>query len=564
MHTSACSALRYYSQNTSHLLVQCLSATLSAAALHLREGLRLFLQLKAHPSRRAPEGFPRHVSVDLFDALLQEYETWRRAPYAPTAPPSWVASVADLLSNASTVMPFSASLGDLNVTWSFRIRDFLRPFVIGYTYFAARQDNARSILPQDRLMGPEPPRLNGSTRAALSLTFGLSAPPALFRLGARPLPLSWSGPGMDHPVTLAMQGDIGNVMAILKGNEALRRPPFVRLDKDGKALPPPVPPGTAPPPENWSSEADCALCGGRGSSYHAIAECGYPTVAAARDAIVGDAETGLLPFLRQELRRAIEVPSDGGMPLVPDLSGAEAEALSLLALTGGGGLSNEGQHILYRLVTASPWPKRVAQAGHHLAAALGALFDAVIADRSRLRRLVHRWTRWAHVALEKIGSARLCALEAECRAPTLPRPTPRPPPPDPPPPPPAPPPPPPPPSSAELRPPRGPPLPAPAPPLSRWVPEPAAWDAIHACAVFPAPLVRGDPPGELPRTWFRRCNLAALTLLFDRGRRTPTTAPRIRVAQLAVPFSRNRLYYEELLFASRLHMVDVERLRALR
>jgi hypothetical protein len=36
------------------------------------------------------------------------------------------------------------------------------------------------------------------------------------------------------------------------------------------------------------------------------------------------------------------------------------------------------------------------------------------------------------------------------------------------------------------------------------------------------------------------------------------------VAQLAVPFSRNRLYYEELLFASRLHMVDVERLRALR
>ena len=58
----------------------------------------------------------------------------------------------------------------------------------------------------------------------------------------------------------------------------------------------------------------------------------------------------------------------------------------------------------------------------------------MIADRSRLRRLVHRWTRWAYVALEKIGSARLCALEAECRAPTLPRPTPRPPPPDPPPP----------------------------------------------------------------------------------------------------------------------------------
>jgi hypothetical protein len=118
LYVSGCGALGFHSSNTSHLLVECLSATLSAGALRLREQLRLFLQLKVHCSRRSPMGFPRHASIGLFDAFLEEFRCLGEA-----CPPSWVKGVADRLAAADAIMPFPVPLESLSRWgWSGRSR----------------------------------------------------------------------------------------------------------------------------------------------------------------------------------------------------------------------------------------------------------------------------------------------------------------------------------------------------------------------------------------------------------------------------------------------------------
>jgi hypothetical protein len=140
---------------------------------------------------------------------------------------------------------------------------------------------------------------------------------------------------------------------------------------------------------------------------------------------VRHALSSFLPFLVGELRRLRLSPADSGAPLELLLSAEEEAALlSFAALDADGVLSNELRHILFRLVTASPWPRRVAQRGHHLASALGALFDAVIAAPQSLRHLANRWMQWSKLAITKVAKARLRALEEEVRAPSPPRPPP--------------------------------------------------------------------------------------------------------------------------------------------
>ena len=87
-----------------------------------------------------------------------------------------------------------------------------------------------------------------------------------------------------------------------------------------------------------------------------------------------------MPLLASELRKLAQLPADGCPLLDPESTLAQEAALSgIKDLPVDGPLSNEFQYVLHWLVTASPWPRRVAQVGHHLAAALGALFDFVIA-----------------------------------------------------------------------------------------------------------------------------------------------------------------------------------------
>ena len=521
-HVSGSGILGYYAPNTSKLLVDCLSATLSTGALRLRERLRLYMQLLTHCSRRAPAGFPRHASIALFDALREE-----RRILGDRAPNSWLKEVAGLLAVADGVMPFPVQLESLQVEWSFQIATYLRPYVTGVTYFAARQAAVSDggILPQDSQMGPDPPRTAGSLRAAASLTFGLTAPPDIFRPGARPMPLSELGPGLHHPITLATEWDSYPVRLALLGNAALRKAPWVATGKDGKLLPIPVPPGTTPPPANHGSASGCSLCNDTDGVFHGATSCRHPAMVAARTPIVRDVVEKLLPWLVEELRRLVQCPGDGGTPLDPAHTAEELAALagipSLLAGGGGAALSNEFCHILYRLVTASPWPRRAAQAGAHLASAIGALFDAVIAAPLKLRGLANRWVRWARIAIERLAKARWAALVAETAAPTLPRPP-------------------------------------------AWIPpaavQAAARDGPRAVLKFRQD--RAPAIGVTPFTWYVRCNKPALEFLLDRARLDPTIAPRIpREAPAAGAFvSKDTLV--QLLCDLGLFQADLDRLRA--
>jgi len=197
----------------------------------------------------------------------------------------------------------------------------------------------------------------------------------------------------------------------------------------------------------------------------------------------------LLPWLVEELKRLVRCPGDGGTPLDPSHTVEELAALAGIPslLAGGGGeavLSNELCHILYRLVTASPWPRRVAQEGAHLTSAIGGLFDAVIAAPQNLRGLANRWVRWARIAIEKLAKARWAALVSETTAPTLPR-----------------------------------------PPV--WVP-PAAVEAAASDGPSVAPKYsrnRSEGLGVTPTSWFVGCNKAALENLLDLARLDPLENP---------------------------------------
>ena len=248
-----------------------------------------------------------------------------------------------------------------------------------------------------------------------------------------------------------------------------------------------------------------------------------------------------------ELRRLCLCPSDSRPPLELLLSREEELALdSVSSLCCEGVLSNELGHIMFRLVTASPWPRRVAQPGHHLASALGALFDSVIAAPQSLRPLANRWMRWAKVAISKVAKARLRALTAETLAPSLPRPPPWNPP-----------------EAFEapasddveergehevggvLRP--------PLPPLRR----------VRAPRNSPVPVFSGRGialRGPMLPSWFARCNKAALLFLYGRVRGTPALAARLPPGAPSVGGRCTKAHLAELLNGLSLDRAAVEAL----
>jgi hypothetical protein len=313
LHSTGCAAFHFNKTHASRLLTACLSATPSAEALQLRERLRLFLQLKSHVSRLSPPGFPRHASVTLFDALLRNF-SWHARHRTLSPPPNWVADVAAHLDRIADSTPLRVSLGDLNVQWAFQIPDFLRPLTAGVTYFEFRNADARNIKPEDLRMGPNAPRTDGPTRAALSLSFGLSADPAHFMPGSRPLPLSLIGPGCNHIVSLATEVHSDEVLRLIRGNSAFRLPPWVEAGQDGRALAPPVPLGGLPPGANWNSLAGCHLCGDTDGPFHVFGLCLYNIVAAMRAIVTRHALCSFLPFLIRELRRLRLCPLDATPP----------------------------------------------------------------------------------------------------------------------------------------------------------------------------------------------------------------------------------------------------------
>ena len=422
LHTSAAAIWRLPRHMTSRLLVSSISASPSAFAILLKERLRLFLGLRCHPSRLAALDAPRPVSLVLYDALVAEDS----GPRQPNAPPNWVSDTRALLRRFDAT-PIARRLEDFGaaVQWAFDIPRVLRPFITGVTYVEARLAYRNEILHQDAIIGVAPPRLNGSTNAASYYTCGMNASPTLFEPGARPSPVSMTGPGFLSIVSIAVKGRYDAIVRTLAGNSCLWGLPWSQIP--GESLPPALRPPVAAPaiPANRSSYQGCALCGGTDSAFHIAAECSHPAIAGARVRLLRSAFGIFLPRLIRLLSVARLRPADRGRPVDLLLSAEEQAALdgiSSLALPGA--MPPELQHVLYRLLTASPWPAHATLPEHRIARGLGKFFDACIADKSELRELANVWAAWASLSLTKLAEARWAALTAEAADPSLPRPPP--------------------------------------------------------------------------------------------------------------------------------------------
>ena len=433
--TSAAAIWRLSAKNTSRLLIAAISATPSAFSTVLKERLRCYLGFLRHPSRHAAPGSPRHVSIDAFDAMKAEFE----GPRQPNALPNWIRDTDDLLQRFRGT-PLAHTLGDFAaLEWPFESGRLLRAFIAGVTYAEAHAAYRREILPQDCVIGADPPRLNGSTKAALYYCLGFSLPPSLFQIGARPLPISATGPALPSILAYATnpRSVIDVVVKALAGFSSLYHAPWTRSKGQlapTALLPRPPPPPTAggdgtatvaPPHFHWNEYQGCVLCGRTDSVFHVATECTHPAVAAARARLLRSAQSIFLPRLIQLLAEARLRPADRGEPI--ELALSEDEHLALGGIASRpipDALPPEMQHVIYRLLTASPWPARATLPGHYVARGLGRYFDACIAEKGQLRDLATVWTAWASLSLTKLADARWAALTSEAERPSLPRPPP--------------------------------------------------------------------------------------------------------------------------------------------
>ena len=65
--------------------------------------------------------------------------------------------------------------------------------------------------------------------------------------------------------------------------------------------------------------------------------------------------------------------------------------------------NDDGRMLMYRILVGVPWPRDpMARAGGAFpaSAALGAVFDATVAEPSRLRGMAARWLAWSEKQLD--------------------------------------------------------------------------------------------------------------------------------------------------------------------
>ena len=151
--------------------------------------------------------------------------------------------------------------------------------------------------------------------------------------------------------------------------------------------------------------APCPLCGSPAADpFHAVTECPHAAVAAHRRELTRSVAR-YLPLLAELVAGAAAEQSE-----LDAYRAKVAHHGVLMALLAGpvDWDSPSGHFLLFRLVTAQPWPAACVDDpsdAPSVARALGALFDSICARRTSLHRVANSWVGFASRALRRACGA---------------------------------------------------------------------------------------------------------------------------------------------------------------
>ena len=153
---------------------------------------------------------------------------------------------------------------------------------------------------------------------------------------------------------------------------------------------------------NWNDRFPCPLCGyEKDSIYHVAATCPHPAIVQARNAF-RTSLANLVPRLARDLddtrkRAKVDIPA-------AELTAEETSAIATIksSLAASTPLTPhqelEVRLFSFRLLLAAPWSARNVMPGHHVASALGKLFDAITArdvSTNARRKVCNTMCLWA-------------------------------------------------------------------------------------------------------------------------------------------------------------------------
>ena len=149
--------------------------------------------------------------------------------------------------------------------------------------------------------------------------------------------------------------------------------------------------------------APCRLCNAPDATsiYHLITDCPHPRMVDARASLMGS-----VPAIISAIVRDCNAATYGAASAALTTVATPAEAAALALITAPHGTlpdNDDGRMLTYRILVGVPWPRDpMARAGGAFpaSAALGAVFDATVAEPSRLRGMAARWLAWSEKQLD--------------------------------------------------------------------------------------------------------------------------------------------------------------------
>ena len=403
-HSSASRLLTYTAMGGDHPM-----------AIALADRFRKLQSYLCHPSRLSSNVLP--TCVALFDAMSAEHAAREAAPSTKRQreewPYNWVSETVTLLRDWTPALPENPF--EAVAEWTHEVSYLTRNARSAISYLKLKREKARVLTGEFNVFN-SPPQCAGGTKHARFLTGDMGVPDEVLRQ-PEGIPLSYMGPGLRNPLTLANGGEscYRNLTRALWGSKALHYWPWNPETTEPKPFEVVEEPaeGTY---DNWSSSAPCRLCKQADSNniYHLASICTHAAMAGMR-ARLRSSMANHAKHLHSELLTVQQAYRGSQKAVDTSTSEDSAGFESSISALANGAFPPAGSHgeleinlYCYRLLLAAPWARRNTAQGHHFAALLGSAFDLATpqhASPRMLRSLALRMCSWGDRWLRRMADA---------------------------------------------------------------------------------------------------------------------------------------------------------------